>query len=225
MQKDLNNAILGTYSQKLSKIVPIKNFMCKKIDEVQDIRRLCRYIDSLSPLDEKGITYGNEFIGQPDLKDSLMSIAKKDKHLTKNGKEKVLIPYNWSISILNERQMNIYVYHPMTTFSSYSYRNGVSIVGEHTFMVDIVYPIELNELVDGHERALSIACRILDLFDGYTIDEPEFVEQVGNVSFEIKEDSIIDDRLGSTKYGCLTIPFRVSTIGKRTDKSYKGSTL
>ena len=57
MQKDVNNAILGTHSQKLSKIVPIKNFICKKIDEVQEIKRLCRYIDSLSPLDDRGITY------------------------------------------------------------------------------------------------------------------------------------------------------------------------
>lgn len=215
MQNDLNNSLLGTHSQKLSKVVPIKNFMCKKIDEVQEIKRLCRYIDSMSPLDERGITYANEIIEQPDLKDSLMDLAKRDKHLSENGKEKALIPYNWSTSILNERQMNIYVYHPLTTFSSYAYRNGVSIVGEHTFVIDIVYPLEMNELIDGNERALTIACYILDLFDDYTIDDPELVSQVGNLKFEIKEDSIVDDRLGSTRYGCLTIPFRVSTIGKR----------
>lgn len=215
MQKDVNNSLLGTHSQKLSKVVPIKNFMCKKIDEVQEIKRLCRYIESMSPLDERGITYANEIIEQPDLKDSLMDLAKRDKHLSENGKEKALIPYNWSTSILNERQMNIYVYHPLTTFSSYAYRNGVSIMGEHTFVIDIVYPLEMNRLVDGNERALTIACYILDLFDEYTIDDPELVSQVGNLKFEIKEDSIVDDRLGSTRYGCLTIPFRVSTIGKR----------
>lgn len=218
MQKDVNNAILGTHSQKLSKIVPIKNFICKKIDEVQEIKRLCRYIDSLSPLDDRGITYANEIIEQPDLKDSLMNTAKRDKHLSENGKEKVVIPYNWSVSILNERQMNIYVYHPITTFSAYASRNGKSIVGEHTFVIDIVYPLELNELTDGNERALSIACYILDLFDEYTIDDPELVEQVGNLTFEIKEDSIVDDRLGSTRYGCLTIPFKLSTFGNRTNK-------
>lgn len=215
MQKDVNNSLLGTHSQKLSKVVPIKNFMCKKIDEVQEIKRLCRYIESMSPLDERGITYANEIIEQPDLKDSLMDLAKRDKHLSENGKERALIPYNWSTSILNERQMNIYVYHPLTTFSSYAYRNGVSIMGEHTFVIDIVYPLEMNRLVDGNERALTIACYILDLFDEYTIDDPELVSQVGNLKFEIKEDSIVDDRLGSTRYGCLTIPFRVSTIGKR----------
>lgn len=215
MQKDVNNSLLGTHSQKLSKVVPIKNFMCKKIDEVQEIKRLCRYIESMSPLDERGITYANEIIEQPDLKDSLMDLAKRDKHLSENGKERALIPYNWSTSILNERQMNIYVYHPLTTFSSYAYRNGVSIMGEHTFIIDIVYPLEMNRLVDGNERALTIACYILDLFDEYTIDDPELVSQVGNLKFEIKEDSIVDDRLGSTRYGCLTIPFRVSTIGKR----------
>ena len=219
MQKDVNNAILGTHSQKLRKIVPIKNFICKKIDEVQEIKRLCRYIDSLSPLDDRGVTYANEIIEQPDLKDSLMDTAKRDKHLSVNGKEKVIIPYNWSVSILNERQMNIYVYHPITTFSAYASRNGKSIVGEHTFVVDIVYPIELNLLVDGNERALSIACYILDLFDEYVIDDPELVKQVGNLQFEVKEDSIVDDRLGSTRYGCLTIPFRVSTFGHRTNRN------
>lgn len=215
MYKDINNSLLGTYSRKLTKIVPIKNYMCKKIDEVQEIKRLCRYINSLSPLDEKGITYADTIIDQPDLKDSLMEVAKRDKHLSENGKEKVIIPYNWSTSILNERQMNIYVYHPITTFSPYAARNGSSIIGEHTFVVDIVYPLEMNALIDGNERALSIACYILDMFDDCEIDDPETVEKVGNLKFEIKEDSIIDDRLGSTRYGCLSIPFRVATIGKR----------
>lgn len=215
MYKDLNNTLLGTHSQKLKKVVPIKNFMCKKIDEMQEIKRLCRYIDSLSPLEDKGVTYDNQIIDQPDLKDSLLGIAKRDKHLSSNGKETVIVPYNWSTSILNERQMNIYVYHPITTFSPYASRNGTSLIGEHTFVVDIVYPLEMNQLADGQERALTIACYILDIFDGYTIDEPELAEEVGNLTFEIKEDSIVDDRLGSTRYGCLTIPFRLSTIGKR----------
>lgn len=215
MYKDLNNKLMGTHSQKLSKIVPIKNFMCKKIDEVQEIKRLCRYIDSMSPLNNRGITYSNEIIDQPDLTDSLMSHAKRDKHLTDNGKERVIIPYNWSTSILNERQVSIYVYHPITTFNAYASRNGMSSVGEHTFIVDIVYPLELNELANGEERALSIACLILDLFDGYTIDDEDIIQKTGNVTFEVKEDSIVDDRLGSTKYGCLTIPFHVATFAQR----------
>lgn len=215
---DVNNKHLGTRSQKLRRIIPIKNFICEKIDESQEIKRLCRYVDSMTPLEDKGITYDNRIIDQPDLKDSLLRYARKDTHLTDNGKERVIIPYSWSTSILNERQMNIYVYHPVTVFNPYAYRNGTSILGSHSFMIDIVYPIELNELANGEERALSIACIIMDIFDKYTFDEKEMVDKVGNVSFEMLEDEIVDSRLGSTKYGCLTIPFRVSTSSVRTRK-------
>ena len=52
---DFNNQYMGTKSQKLYRVSPLKNYIVGLIDNNQNIKRLCRYMTK-TPTYNKGMT-------------------------------------------------------------------------------------------------------------------------------------------------------------------------
>lgn len=205
------------YSQKLYRIVYLKNYLVKKIDENQTIKRLCRYMTT-TPLLNKGYSYDHRLIQQPDLVDSLLEPVVHDTQVS--IKDPTLVPYAFSESVLNDRKLSIYVHCPYSSFSpngstGRSSLNGADVTGRHKFMIEIIYPIEYDRLEPfGEERANLIGCEILNLIDGQYVDE-ETRKKVGECQFRVQGE-ITNLRLSTSGYMVLSIPVLTSVIGLRT---------
>ncbi len=214
MSIDLNNQYIGTESQKLRRISPIKNYLIDSINNNQNIKRLCRYMTT-TPLLNKGKTYDGEIVSQPDLVDSLLHPATKDTQAT--IKDTVLVPYAFSDDIVSEKKVSVYAYSPKTLIDT-SYRGRHhDIVCRHLFVVEVVYPQEYDRIEPyGDERSNLIACEILNMFDNHYISG-ELRELVGDCQFKI-EGEISDLRLSKAGYMITTIPIWVSFIGVRTSE-------
>lgn len=221
-----NSRLLGTKNTKLQRVVPLKHFMIRKIDESQEIKRLSRYYTQ-TPLLNKGLTYDGEKMNQPDLIDSLSKPIKRDR-VSSTATGRILFNYSFSGEVLDERQISIYVHCHKSTFNpnmaTGRLNYGVdNIVGKHFFNVDVIYATEINELESLYdERANSIACEILTLLDEVRItkDEKEY-EFVGDCKFGVSGE-ITDLRLRTSGYMGITIPFYVEVFGGRVDKSKLG---
>ena len=175
MEHGMNNKYLDTKSQKLSRIVPIKNLIIDKIDENQNIKRLCRYMTT-TPLLPKGKTYDGKIINQPDLTESLKVDVETKGEAFVSGT--VIYPY-------------------------------VSYIGNHLFYIDVVFPLEYNNIEPyGEERAYSIAYEILDMFDDLYIEDDYTRDIVGDIRFKV-EGEILNKRLSVTNYAILSIPLYV----------------
>ena len=81
-------------SVKTSKVSLIEKYICEKIDECQEIKRLCRYM-TLDPLELMALDYTNEIVEQPDLQDSLTKPVLKDR-VSKGCEERIIIPLMFS---------------------------------------------------------------------------------------------------------------------------------
>lgn len=218
MYSPLNNRHMETKSQKLSRIVPIKNYIVDKIDENQNIKRLCRYMTT-TPLMSKGKTYDGYMIDQPDIEGSL-----KEK-VEDQGKafmrEAIVYPYSFTEDIVDKDRLTIYVHCPTTTVS-YTFEKKIldsntGYMGHHIFFIEIVYPLEYNKIEPyGEERAYSIAYEILDMLDDMYIDG-EVRDYVGDCKFRIEGD-ILTKRLSTAEYGILTIPVYVPYVTTRVNR-------
>lgn len=167
----------GKYSAKGKTIVPFKNYITKKINENPTINRLLLYLTD-TPLDKRGITPNGEIIDQPDINKSI---------LAKNGEaDKVLIPYAFNPSTVNEKKAYIFVSNEKNDFR---YQLGENIV-----KVVIVVPTVYNRLSPyGDERIYKILDELSDMFSGTRIDE-EFRGELGNIKTDITGVSY-EDRL------------------------------
>ncbi len=212
----LNNRHMGTVSQKLKRVVPIKNYIAKKIDDSQEIKRLARYM-TVTPLMAKGKSYDGKMIVQEDLTDSLMGYAENDKGAS--IRDQVLYNYAFNEDVLEEKRLTIYVHSPRSTFNlnmanNNSYRGVDDYTGRHIFFVEVVYPIMYNEIQPfGNERAMSIACEIANLFDNLSIEEE--LEGVGFCELNI-EGEVLDARLSTSGYMCVMIPIATTVFTRRT---------
>ena len=215
---DVNNQYLNTKSQKLYRVSPLKNYIVSKIDNNQNIKRLCRYMTK-TPTYNKGLTYDNKLIKQPDLNDSLLESVTTDESAT--VKEYVLSPYAFTEDVLAERRLTIYVHSPRSIFNINAANNRPNygtdeLLGKHLFLVEIVYPTEYNKIdPHGMERANLIACEILNEIDNLTT-EGELAELVGECIFKV-EGEITDLRLSKSGYMILTIPVWTTIAGVRTE--------
>ncbi len=215
-----NNKYLGTKSAKLRRIVPIKNFIIDLIDNDQDIKRLTRYY-SKTPLLNRGVGYDGGKIVQPDLLDTLTLPIVKDNSVSETAKGRVLFSHAFSGDVLAERQVTIYIYCYKSTYNpnittNRAYHGIDEVVGKHFFNIDIVYPLEFNDLDSRHEeRANQIACKITDLIDGVYI-ENEFQEFTGNCQICIAGE-VSDLRLSTSGYMIMTIPLYVQVLGGHVD--------
>lgn len=216
---DLNNQYLGTKSQKLYRVSPLKNYIVQKIDNNQNIKRLCRYMTK-TPTYNKGMTYDGQLIKQPDLVDSLLYPVKTDEHAI--IKDYVLSPYAFTEDVLADRRLTIYVHSPRSVFNINAASNRPNygldeLLGKHLFLVEIVYPTEYNQIDPyGQERANLIACEVLNMLDGLTV-EGEIKEIVGECIFKV-EGEITDLRLSKAGYMILSIPVWTTITGVRSDK-------
>lgn len=219
-----NSKFIGKRSAKLKRIVPLKKYMMEQIDGSQKIKRLSRYY-TRTPLLNKGIGYDGEKISQPDLMDSLTHPIQND-NVSETADGTILHGYAFSGQVLSNRQVSIYVHCHKSTFNPNMVTGRLSygvdnIVGKHFFDVDIIYPIEFNELDSLYEeRANSIACEIVDLLDNKTVE---------GVAREFTGDCIVhlagevsDVRVGTSGYMGMTIPFYVTVLGGHVDEDELG---
>ena len=216
LNRELDNHLLQTKSQKLSRVSILKNHITKQIDDNQNIKRLCRYLTK-TPLLSRGLTYDDKRVNQPDLVDSLLYPVETDTHAHTLGA--CLIPYAFSEMILSEQQITIYVHCPKTSFNN---SRGLGfgqdrVVGSHLFAIEIIFP-QTYDRIDpyGEERHLLIASEILDMFDGTSISE-ELRPVVGDVKFQIAGD-ISTLRLSKAGYLITSIPIQVVVPSMRVDE-------
>lgn len=222
---DFNNRYLGTRSSKVRRIVPIKNFIIHKIDTNQNIKRLCRYYTK-TPLLNRGVGYDGTVVNQPDLEDSLLKPVHNDLNVSPTARNQILTTSVFSGDVLAERQITIYVHHPKSVFNPNMVSGRISygvdpLGGRHLFMVDIVYPNELNELDSvNQERATEIAGEIIDMLDGIYVDG-EYEEFTGACKLNV-EGEITCGRLSTSGYLILSIPIWVSATTGRIDSDMLG---
>lgn len=170
-----------------------------------------------TPTFSKGMTYDGRLIIQPDLTDSLLKSAENDTQAT--IKEPVLSPHAFTEDVLEERRLTIYVHSPRSIFNLNAANNRPNygtdeLLGKHLFYVEIVYPIEYNAVEPyGQERALMIACEVLNMLDNLVI-EGDIREFVGDCIFKV-EGEITDLRLSKSGYMILTLPIWSTVAGIR----------
>lgn len=199
-------------SKKISRVATIVQYLCTSIDNSQEIRRLCRYLTP-DPLAEYAIDYGEELFMQPDLNDSLLSSVKADT-VSKGCEKRILFKTMFSDQVAESITPLIYVYCDDVSF--YSERTGASRIGHMLFYVDIVYDISTEELIDWQYRSWTIGQIIMNMFDGIPITEKQYVDQVGNISFQVGETSITNKKLSpNTSMGVLSIPLYAVITGGR----------
>lgn len=202
-QREINN------SSKLSKVPIIIKYMCEHIDNLQTVKRLCRYL-TLDPLEEASLDYNNKLVMQPDLHDSLLKKSFKDKNISPGATEQVLFPYMFSGDVLESTHPYIFVFCDDVYFTRNASGN-LSNMGYMKFKVEIVYDINTERLDNWNTRAWSIAQEVMNLFDGITVTEEEYVDKIGNVEFEFKDHPLRNVKLApNTTLAVMTIPFLVN---------------
>ena len=211
--KDINAKYLGSSSNKLRRVPFIENYLCEMID-CQEVRRLCRYL-TLDPLADFALDYDGNIVEQPDLNDTLLEVAKKDK-VSKGTDGVILDNHMFTTDVMDSSRVLIFAYCSDIVFSEGASKFGSSSMGYQLFKVDIVYPLGVDALCDGLKRSWAIATIITDLIDEMSITDPSYVKHTGNVKFEFKEQGASNRKLApNTDLGVLTIPFVVSVPSGR----------
>lgn len=188
-----NNKNDNTVGTKSKKIVPIKNYIVKKIDDNQNIKRLCRYLTK-NPLSKKSLDYNGTLVQQPILVDSLINTTLEGNGINKN---QVLIPYMFTDEIITDKQCYLFV-HPYSN----NYDNAF---GENIFAVDVIVPYEYNEIDPySDERLFLIVNEIVDLFDNMVVDD-EYVQELGMIELNIGGRSTLQRLSKTTSYLFYTV--------------------
>ena len=211
--KDINAKYLGSQSNKLRRVPIIEQYLCEIID-CQEIRRLVRYM-TLDPLADFALDYNNKLIQQPDLQDSLMEVALHD--IVSNGTDGIALDnHMFTNEVMDSSRVLIFVYCSDIVFSEGASKFGSSSMGYQLFTVDIVYPLSVDKLCDGLKRSWAIATIITDRVDEMSVTNPEYVQNIGNIKFEFKEQRASNRKLApNTDLGILSIPFVVSVPSGR----------
>lgn len=211
--KDINAKYLGSQSNKLRRVPIIEQYLCEIID-CQEIRRLVRYM-TLDPLADFALDYNNKLIQQPDLQDSLMEVALHD--IVSNGADGIALDnHMFTSEVMDSSRVLIFVYCSDIVFSEGASKFGSSSMGYQLFTVDIVYPLSVDKLCDGLKRSWAIATIITDRVDEMSVTNPEYVQNIGNIKFEFKEQRASNRKLApNTDLGILSIPFVVSVPSGR----------
>ena len=211
--KDINAKYLGSQSNKLRRVPIIEQYLCEIID-CQEIRRLVRYM-TLDPLADFALDYNNKLVQQPDLQDSLMEVALHD--IVSNGTDGIALDnHMFTNEVMDSSRVLIFVYCSDIVFSEGASKFGSSSMGYQLFTVDIVYPLSVDRLCDGLKRSWAIATIITDRVDEMSVTNPEYVQNIGNIKFEFKEQRASNRKLApNTDLGILSIPFVVSVPSGR----------
>ena len=197
-----------TRSNKIRRIQPLTRFICETLD-CQEIRRLCRYY-SLDPLEDFALDYLDNEVEQPDLQDSLMEEVIRDKHVSPGANKEIIVPYIFTKEVLTDKRMVIFVYCD---------RIGLSQFNEDatlTFMVDIIYSIEIDKLSDYQQRGWAIAEIVGEKFDKYVMKDEKYLPIVGAVEFNLSSQIIHSKLANNTPMGIISIPITVNTKAMRS---------
>ena len=201
--KDINAKYLGSQSNKLRRVPIIEQYLCEIID-CQEIRRLVRYM-TLDPLADFALDYNNKLVQQPDLQDSLMEVALHD--IVSNGTDGIALDnHMFTNEVMDSSRVLIFVYCSDIVFSEGASKFGSSSMGYQLFTVDIVYPLSVDKLCNGLKRSWAIATIITDRVDEMSVTNPEYVQNIGNIKFEFKEQRASNRKLApNTDLGILSI--------------------
>lgn len=197
-------------SNKFRRIPLLTKFICEALD-TQEVRRLCRYF-SLSPQDEVALDYNREFVTQPDLLDSLLYDCVRDKYVSEGTNKACLLPYRFSKDALTDARVLIFVYCADINLRDYT------IDVDTAFSVDIVYPLEFEKLENFGSRPWEIAYHLSNALDEYMIANEEYVDKIGNVTFEFIGNVISGKLANSSSMGIISIPIHIKTMGLRYSK-------
>lgn len=193
MRYEPNNKLVGTKSNKIYRESKILNYVCKKLDSNQDIKRFLHY-NTLSPLSKKSRLENNVIVEQPDIVDSLIG-----KNIYKSS---------FRENMVDDTTNFIFVY---STGADYG-----KVMGKMNVVVNIVVPNDYNnQEYDDEDRNVNIAMRIADMLDEYTIDSTDDIyDDVGSVKFElIRRDT---ERLAkSNGYICYYMLFEIDFVSMR----------
>lgn len=208
----LVNQYTAGENKKISRTATISRYLCEKIDENQEIRRLCRYL-TLDPLADYAFDYGNNVFMQPDLNDSLMENIKTD-NVSKGCEKRILYKTMFSGKVIETLNPLIYVYCDQVSF--YNQRGSTSTVGTMLYYIDIIYDISTEELIDWQYRSWTIGQIIMNMFDEVPVSDENYVKEIGNISFRVGEMSITNKKLSpNTSLGVLSIPLYAVVTGGR----------
>jgi hypothetical protein len=117
---------------------------------------------------------------------------------------------------MDSSRVLIFLYCSDIVFSEGASKFGSSSMGYQLFTVDIVYPLSVDRLCDGLKRSWAIATIITDRVDEMSVTNPEYVQSIGNIKFEFKEQRASNRKLApNTDLGILSIPFVVSVPSGR----------
>lgn len=201
MSYDPNNKLKGTTSNKLRKVIPVRNIIIKKIDENQNIKRLSRYITK-TPLAEKGLSYDGSILMQQDLKYTLTKDS--DVEGVKTLFNIMFNPENIETGTI----VHIFV-------SPYNINTGD--YGTMYYDVSIVCDVEYDEILPNNDsRIWKIANEVCDMLDGYTLDmsNPE-TEDVGNLQFKVVNNATYTRISKTSSMMHLAMVIAVDYVGMR----------
>lgn len=173
-------------SNKAQMVHYIKQYIIRKINDNQNIVKLCRYLTK-SPLFEEGETYNGQLIKQEDLECGLLKKLSEEKrndiyieYPYVQSRDKILIPYAFNNKLMTKDQLYIFVGNSFAHFSDY-YETG-----EYIFEVVITYDSEYNMLEPlGEERVIKILEEICKDFDDIYVDNLGS-KVLGDLKFNIK---------------------------------------
>ena len=199
----INDKNKNTISNKIRKKSGIEAYITQKIDGIQEVKRLSRYLTK-TPLSSKGKDLLNKVIEQPDLIETL----------TKDSSEGIKCLYTMSFKdgLINEKVQ------PLIFVHSYASKFGYSAVGDIQVMVDILVPSDYDELKYIEEKRMTeIACYIADELDDTFIDDEYWVEKLGNLKIHL--DSYDEYRLAKTNnINVFSMKFIVQVPTMRVNK-------
>lgn len=199
----INDKNKNTISNKIRKKSGIEAYITQKIDGIQEVKRLSRYLTK-TPLSSKGKNLLNEVVEQPDLIQTL----------TKDSSEGIKCLYTMSFKdgLINDKVQ------PLIFVHSYTGKFGYSAVGDIQVMVDILVPSDYDELKYIEEKRMTeIACYIADELDDTFIDDEYWVEKLGNLKIHL--DSYDEYRLAKTNnISVFSMKFIVQVPTMRVNK-------
>lgn len=199
----INDKNKNTISNKIRKKSGIEAYITQKIDGIQEVKRLSRYLTK-TPLSSKGKNLLNEVVEQPDLIQTL----------TKDSSEGIKCLYTMSFKdgLINDKVQ------PLIFVHSYTGKFGYSAVGDIQVMVDILVPSDYDELKYIEEKRMTeIACYIADELDDTFIDDEYWVERLGNLKIHL--DSYDEYRLAKTNnINVFSMKFIVQVSNMRVKK-------
>lgn len=199
----INDKNKNTISNKIRKKSGIEAYITQKIDGIQEVKRLSRYLTK-TPLSSKGKDLLNKVIEQPDLIETL----------TKDSSEGIKCLYTMSFKdgLINDKVQ------PLIFVHSYAGKFGYSAVGDIQVMVDILVPSDYDELKYIEEKRMTeIACYIADELDDTFIDDEYWVERLGNLKIHL--DSYDEYRLAKTNnINVFSMKFIVQVPTMRVNK-------